>query len=226
MKNKVLNVVLISYVLFVLVFTVRNIGTQNFDIMNFIFIYILYSVIFFIPLFPMLMIVLSIVNKNKKWIIGIILIILEFITYFLVHFSEIRTPKNTIKENLHLNIYDSVTIKEISNKGFFGDGYNYIKIDCSSNSSKILEQIMNWKTLPLTENLNLIMYGGDNYHYNLSDEISLPKIEKGYYYFVNNHDKAISRFEDSDLFDLGSFNFTVAIYDCKTNVLYYYEYDT
>ena len=71
--------------------------------------------------------------------------------------------------------------------GFHGDGSYYLILDCSENKEKALENLSGWTELPLSENLNLIMYGGEKdgmtYSYNLAEKAKIPEIENGYYYF-------------------------------------------
>ena len=45
--------------------------------------------------------------------------------------------------------------------GFLGDGTYYLILDCSERKEQATELIKDWKPLPLTENLQLIMYGGE-----------------------------------------------------------------
>ena len=93
-----------------------------------------------------------------------------------------------------------------------------------------LEVIMDWKKLPLSENLNLIMYGGEKdgviYAHNLSSEAHMPKIENGYYIFEDRHSESSDSKDDSELFERFSYNFSIAIYDTDTDRMYYFEFDT
>ena len=114
--------------------------------------------------------------------------------------------------------------------GFHGDGTYYLILDCSNNTQTAFKNIANWKPLPLSENLNLIMYGGEKdgmiYGYNLSEEAHVPTIENGYYCFLDRHSEAETASDDSGLSSRGSFNFSLAVYDSDTNKLYYFEFDT
>ncbi len=114
--------------------------------------------------------------------------------------------------------------------GFFGDGSYYLILDCSNNVDTALNIVANWNQLPLSENLNLIMYGGEKdgmtYGYNLSEEAHMPEIENGYYYFEDRHSEAKDASDDSGLFSRASFNFSIAVYDSDTNRFYYFEFDT
>ena len=54
----------------------------------------------------------------------------------------------------------------------------------------------------------------------------IPQIENGYYYFLDRHSRSVDSYDDSDVLDRYSFNFTIAIYDADNDILYYVEFDT
>ena len=114
--------------------------------------------------------------------------------------------------------------------GFHGDGTYYLILDCSGNKEKARDITKEWKPLPLSENLSLIMYGGEKgnkiYGFNLAEEAHFPVINNGVYKFVDRHSESKNRSDDSDLFDRYSFNFSIAIYDLDNDMLYYFEFDT
>ena len=114
--------------------------------------------------------------------------------------------------------------------GFRGDGDYYLILDCSEKTEQAAELIKDWSPLPLTENLQLIMYGGEkngvSYCYNLAEEAHWPIIINGVYKFVDRHSEAIDKSDDTNLFNRYSYNFSVAVYDLDTNTLYYFEFDT
>lgn len=103
-------------------------------------------------------------------------------------------------------------------------------MDCSENKGKALEIVNSWNQLPLSENLNLIMYGGERdgmtYGFNLAELANMPTIENGYYCFYDRHSESTDSGSDANLFDRASFNFSLAVYDFDTNMMYYFEYDT
>lgn len=126
---------------------------------------------------------------------------------------------------------DFVVIEELdTHGGFFGDGSYYIIFDCSNNKEKALKIVEDWNELPLSENLNLIMYGGEKdgvtYGYELAEEAHMPKIENGYYIFEDRHSGSKDSKDDSDLFNRHSFNFSIAVYDCNTNKMFFFAFDT
>lgn len=117
-----------------------------------------------------------------------------------------------------------------SHGGFNGDGASYLVLDCSENKEKALDIVSEWTPMPLSENLNLMMYGGvkngRTYGFNKSAEAHMPKIKNGYYKFYDRHSGAKDRESDKELFDRGSYNFSIAVYDTDTDRLYYFRLDT
>ena len=105
--------------------------------------------------------------------------------------------------------------------GFHGDGYRLQTIQYSDDS---LEHAIvadgNWHKLPCTANLNTFIY--QPYDVNLK----IPKVEKGYYFLYDRHSESKDPYSDEDLLSRSSFNFTFAIYDSESKILYVCEYDT
>ena len=117
--------------------------------------------------------------------------------------------------------------------GFHGDGDYYLILDCSEKAEQAKELIDGWKPLPLTENLQRIMNmtcGGveDGVYYSktLTEIAHWPIIENGVYKFIDRHSDAIDESDDTDLFNRYSYNFSIAVYDLDTDILYYFEFDT
>lgn len=118
---------------------------------------------------------------------------------------------------------DFSVVEELdTHSGFFGDGYYYLILDCSDNKNEALNKVKDWKKLPLSENLEHIMYGG----YGLAEKARIPQTENGCYIFEDRSSESTDSADDTDLFNRHSFNFSIAVYDCDTDKLYYFEYDT
>lgn len=140
-----------------------------------------------------------------------------------------------ISESLKLKIPENIDIEyEDSHGGFHGDGETIAIIKFTeSQGDKILSDILKkgeWENLPLSESLELLMYGGEmneiKYNFNLADQLDMPVIENGYYFFINRHPDSGSEKGDFLIFNQGSFNFTIGIYDVDTQTMYYLEFDT
>lgn len=121
-----------------------------------------------------------------------------------------------------------VVEEEENHGGFHGDGTYHLILDCTENKEKALENVKGWNKLPLSKNLKLIMYGDESgqYGYDLAEEVNIPEVTNGYYYFCDRHSDSTDSSDDTNLLSRASFNFTLAIYDSDTNRLYYVEFDT
>ncbi len=86
-----------------------------------------------------------------------------------------------------------------------------------------------WKPLPLTENLSLLVYGSQSRGPWLKDDEGknpIPVITEGYYFFRDRNSEAVDPDSDLDIFHRYSYNFTVGLYDAGTDTLYYLKADT
>lgn len=105
--------------------------------------------------------------------------------------------------------------------GFHNDGCKQVVIQCSDDSiTEEMETNEHWRKLPLTDNLSEFLYKP------YDDSLEIPEIENGYYYFIDRHSESNNPYDDTDLLDRHSYNFTIAIFDTDTNSLYFVEYDT
>lgn len=159
----------------------------------------------------------------------VIFLLIIAIIYFIL--CKRYTPTKYIEKEINLNISScDILLDNDTHGGLLGDGEHIIKADCSDTSKDILEQITYWNEFPLSRNLKLIMYGGYKdgkyYGYELAEKNAIPKIENGYYLFIDRHDGVTDEHSDEDLFNRYSFNFTIAFYDLDTNYFYYFEFDT
>lgn len=105
--------------------------------------------------------------------------------------------------------------------GFHGDGTYYLILDCSANRVKAREAVRKWDRLPLPENVERLMFGDANSWYRIADEAKMPRVENGYYVFRNRSSNKATFDESGDIE-----NFTIAVYDTDTDVMYYFEWDT
>ena len=109
--------------------------------------------------------------------------------------------------------------------GFLGDGLTYIRVDCSgTNFEALVAEKGGWRETPLTENIHTTLYGDEEWQgIKYSYDFLLPEVESGYYYFL---DRQSDSFDDVDLMNRASFNFTFALYDADEDVLYFVKFDT
>ena len=99
--------------------------------------------------------------------------------------------------------------------GFHGDGTIFVKVQgkCAVPASEY------WHPLPVPEEVRRLMDW-------CRDEAGVPRIPEvkgGYWYFRDRHGRSTDPTQPGDH---GSWNFTLALYDAREGVLYYYELDT
>ena len=143
-------------------------------------------------------------------------------------------PLSAVGDALNLDISSGTIVhNRDSHGGWLGDGEVIVVVSFSPENAPLTQIETTWTPLPLTENLNTAVYGNykDNYRRNpfFTDEKGnpfLPEIENGYYFFRDRSSESTDHFDDSELFNRASYNFTLAIYDTDTQTLYYFELDT
>lgn len=115
--------------------------------------------------------------------------------------------------------------------GAFGDGETLFIFDCSD--SAVSSQVEDWLQLPLSANLQIFTYGGERngVTYGVSGTRKLiPEISDGKYYFydryANEYEDGSDVYSDEKLFSRASYNLTLALYDCSSDLFYFYMLDT
>lgn len=114
----------------------------------------------------------------------------------------------------------SIRLWKDTHGGFLGDGVTAAKIDYGMSPPK------GWDELPLPGDLSALLYGDgdDQPFFSFGEGIpSVPDVQNGCYFF---NDRADGGESDTPLTKRISFNFTVAIYDSDTGLIYLYSVDT
>lgn len=114
-----------------------------------------------------------------------------------------------------------------SYSGWLGDGLNRVEIQMDADFENLLSERSDWKVFPLMENLQRVLYGKREGTYSMRPLLEdVPIIEDGYYYFFDRHNQSTDPTSAAEIFSRNSFNFTLALFDCETDILYYFEFDT
>ena len=111
--------------------------------------------------------------------------------------------------------------------GFLGDGEFYAEIRCKNINLEELSS--NWKKMPLSKSLNDItemVWCDYNKCGNLYEKYDIPNVNNGYYFFLDRHSDSKDKYDSTDLNNRSSYNFTLAMYDDESKIIYYYELDT
>lgn len=143
------------------------------------------------------------------------------IVLLLVSYAD---PISNISEQLDVDVSAGTVVSEWdTHGGFHGDGTTFMEIRFSDGGC--LNEIAlspAWAPLPLTPNLReLVSRLRDP-----EDAPLLPHVSNGYYCFIDRFYTATDPKDDTNVLRRGSFNFTLAVYDADTNILYYIEEDT
>lgn len=105
--------------------------------------------------------------------------------------------------------------------GWLGDGAATVQFDCSQMLDSVLQQTDSWRNMPLSENLQQMMYSGNG----LAQEFGIPTVTNGRYFFIDRQAET-DIYSDRNLFARPSYNFTLLILDTDSSQLYYFKFDT
>ena len=187
--------------------------------------------------------------KAKKGLAGKLLcslpvgIALIIIIFFIWLFIGIAYPHKISKKKdlertgkiIELNINEGKYLERIETHcGPQYDGDYYAKIEFPENSNilKLIENNPNWKKSVLPKSLRFLLYDTepeDTLNFINDKRMVFPETKNCYYYFINRSDEfeePENRNPDSLLNWEYSYNFTVALFDLDSNIMYIYELDT
>ena len=163
----------------------------------------------------------------------------KLVLLLLMIFSLVGCGKKDIQSDISGNIGIDVSRGTVltdsdSHGGFHGDGMTFQQI--SFEDSELSDEIKDngsWKKMPLSQNIEALVYGIEEdtssigpYVTDENGDTIIPDIQNGYYYFYDRHSESTEPYNDKDVLNRASFNFTLAVYDSDNHVLYYVEFDT
>lgn len=174
-------------------------------------------------------------GKNRRVLktAAILLFTLAAAVFLTSCARQTRKLKAEILENTGINISDG-TVKEFYyTGGFHGDGtvFSVLRISNGKAGDEIKKR-EDWKKLPLDDTVKALLYGTDvssgdlfvsvgPYFTNEDGETLFPQVYEGYYYFYDRDSE-----NKEDILNRPSLNFTAAIYDTDSGILYYGRMDT
>lgn len=147
-----------------------------------------------------------------------------------------RSPQKAeisfVENQLGISLSSGSELK--NTRGWFGDGDVNTEISFPKNANpekaKIVPGKGAWRSLPMPENLVLLIYGGprnDGLYSGCGDDwIKKTKSIKSGIYFFQDRNEYDLREKIGPLQNRYSHNFTFALYDSKTHTLYFYTYDS
>ena len=149
---------------------------------------------------------------------------------------EFRKIQRYVSEVIDVNVLDGkVLVNYDDHGGFLGDGETFIKIKMPNDRClDVMKTNPKWLPLPFSSNIYRVVYGIESkdfsassmIRYHDSDEILIPPIKNGYYYFFDRNMESKNPKDDTELFNRCSYNFTLVIYDTDERMLYFIYYDT
>lgn len=146
-----------------------------------------------------------------------------------------RNPKIKILKALSIfNLSGTVLYYTDTHGGFHNDGTTYIELNFPDNLYlEAIKQSSKWHPLPLNKELATLVYGKSDENISIGSfltnedgKLLFPPIENGYYYFKDRNSESVDNQDSSKILKRNSFNFTIAIYNEDTKMLYFCELDT
>lgn len=165
-------------------------------------------------------------DRLKGWVRGVGVLIVVMGCFIRSGDSQNYFHRQ-ISESLGIDVEKAEIVEQMDDhSGFHGDGCTYAVL--SFPDEELEAQISapgGWKQLPLTDDLTTLIYGTRTETAATGPFIgvTMPRVEEGYYFF---YDRLNERYTDVAVLTLGSYNYTIGIYDSARNLLYYCEYDT
>ncbi len=168
------------------------------------------------------------ISKAKKRFYLTLPLIISLLLFFSC--AANFNPRNAdyVAEELGITISNAEEITNIENHGgFHGDGQTYIVLQFSDDSLiKQIEKSEEWLPFPMSDVASEIAYGKENGYASFfprgdDDNSVLPKIQNGYYLLRDRQENV-----PEDILNRYSVNFTMAICDADTNLLYFLEMAT
>ena len=160
----------------------------------------------------------------KKFLKRSFLIILIFIIAYIIYlhtFYDYNFYSSLIETQIP--VFAKIEEKD-THGGFNGDGETIAKFYFSDKQAKnftnSISNNLHWNKFPIPETLQDCVYNSIN------EDIKIPFINNGYWFFLDRHSKATNRYNYYEMFGRASLNYSIAIFDMDSNILYIYSLDT
>lgn len=158
------------------------------------------------------------------------LVLVITLTLLLLVVFKRTSPLNEISKELGIQLPATARILsgDDNHGGFHGDGYAWYEIDTAGASFD--PHPKGWHSLPLYGDARAAFYGGATTIGGVRVDIlpavpdgtALPEVANGCWFFLDRQGGGGSVFDESRF----SANFTAALYDTDTGILYYLKLDS
>lgn len=159
---------------------------------------------------------------------------LALLLALLLFGCSVKDPLREVSDAVGVDVTGGTLLEHTdSHGGFHGDGES---IQCVQLTETQAAELMRgvrengfWHPLPLSEELSAAVYGRRTTTESfgpLFPEGAVPPVENGVWFFRDRHSQSTDPASTIGLHDRSSWNFTAAIFDADTGLLYYLELDT
>ncbi len=164
--------------------------------------------------------------KDRRYI----LIILVFLMLGLgIYYKYDSYINRRISRELDIAVPNSINFKYVDSHGALGDGILFAKGSFNEKQGEdFMDQIEGqWNKIPLTQDIKTILYGNRNYSSDLGRRLGLPVVNEGYWILIDRHGGNIRESSGGEkILSRSSANYSFAVFDSKSNIFYYLEYDS
>lgn len=146
--------------------------------------------------------------------------------------------RRELSETLGVDLTGAAILEENdTHGGFHGDGTTCIALELTAPQKEAVLAAAamdpHWHDLPLSETAEILLYGAESangisgpYLHDGSYTPLVPEITGGCWFFLDRHSGASDGVSDENVLQRSSLNFTIALYDADTGILYYLKMDT
>ncbi len=134
--------------------------------------------------------------------------------------------QNRVSNDLNIDAGGAVVQESMdTHGGFHGDGTTYVVLDFSQDPLTGCPIGEGWHTMPLTEDIQTLIYGIATEYGRQGPwlDVTIPQVKQGYWFFYDRYGK---NFDDENVWTKGPLNYTFALYDAHSHILYFTKFDT
>lgn len=171
-------------------------------------------------------------NKNMKYKNHIIVII-TLVLIGVFFFRNNTRINRKISKDLGIKVPNTLSFQyEDTHGGFHGDGITLAKANLKNRDVEIIIKKSKsvWMKTPISDKVELELYGGTkgemNRESDLAKSLEMPKIEDGYWIFLDRFGGKKVFNKGENLFPRASGNYSLGVIDSKENIFYYIKFDS